>query len=650
MDCGHAANESAAMPKFSALIAVVLAFLIVPALAAAAPTASHIATPASTAYVTFEKDNPGAFHVAGTTSGGTGAVDLRCYGGNGSPLIAGGVAVANGGFSVDIPVTEALMTTIGYPHPFCMLRAVPTGTNPAAAPDQPSEWEGVFVGLGYHSTYQVGSGYDPTPADTVYDYYVSRAQSGAMNDFDAAPSCGLCDTFLFVPGSQTVSNPIWYANGALDLYPHDVNDRTGVQIDGVNVYSGHSAFWNGGHHLANNAGFPALSMTTHVNQLNGDLTIDESAPYASCAEDRSVFPPTDASCASFTDSGVHYERSIETRDSGRMVTIVDHWKSVDGRSHALDALYSDTVESSNANVAGHQGIPNFTWTQDGFKDYPTDTQIPLPGSAPATMLVKTDASTSIGGDNMNPVGAMVFGSRPDALKLFYMGNGIDSEGHWQTRYQRTVPAGGEITIALGYVHDFALPSVQAKAQAATTALTPPTVHVASPLDGSTVDAPSVHVSGTASSADSEVSVYVNGTRVNVDLSGNWGTDVALNEGENRIMVSAQNDIGVVTNEIVHVTRPAAPAVAQTTTPEAPATTPIAVVAKPVRCVVPKLRGKSLAKAKRLLKHAHCKLGKVSRQANAKVKPGRVIKTRFKAGTRHRAGARVRVTLAKKPVA
>ena len=633
------------MGKFSAATAVVLACLVVPGLAAAAPTATHITAPANTAFVTFDKDNPGTFHVAGTTSGGTGNVDLRCYKGNGSPLIAGSVPVANGSFSTDIPVTEALMSTIGYAHPFCMLRAVPTGTIPSAPADKPSEWEGVFVGWGYRSTYRVGSGYSPTPADTVYDYYVSRAQSGAMNDFNSIASCGLCDTYLFVPGSLTVSNAIWYANGALSTYPYNVDDRSSVLIDGANAYTGYSAYWNGpGHHLANNPGFPALSLTHQVNASNGDLTIQESAAYVACAEDRTVFPPTEASCASFADSGVHYERSIRTRDSGHVVTIVDHWKSVDGKPHALDAIYSETAESSNAAQAMHQGIANFTWTQDGFKDYPADTQVPLPGTAPATMLVKTDASTSNGGDNMNPMGAMVFGSRPDALKLIQMGNASDGEGHWQSHYERTIPAGGEITIAVAYAHDFALASVQAKAQTATTMVTPPTVHVSSPLDGTTVDAPSVHVTGDVSSADGEFSLSVNGTHVIADpMTGNWSTDVQLNDGDNRILVSAQNDIGVVTNEIVHVTRPAAPA-AQT--PATPVTAAV-VTPKPVRCVVPKLRGKSLPKAKRLLEKAHCRLGKVSRKATKNVKPGRIVATRFKVGSRHRVGARVRVTIAKK---
>jgi Glucodextranase, domain B/PASTA domain len=637
------------MPKFSALIAVVVAFLVVPALAAAAPTASQITTPATTAYVSFDEAFPSSLHVAGTTLG-SGDVDLRCYSGGGAPLVKGQVPVVNGSFSTDVPITKTLMMALGYPNHFCMLRAVPSGTTPSAPVDKPSEWEGVFVSWGWHKLYTVGTGHAPTPESAVRDYYISRPQSGALNDFESISGCGLCDTYLFVPGAMTKSNAIWYANSDLVPWPNGYNGRSSVQIDGASAYSGYAAGSMASGHLVDNPGFPDLSVTENVDASTGNLTLVETAPYAVCAEDRWVFPPTDQSCASFTDSGVHYERSIQTHDSGHVVTIVDHWKSVDGKSHDLDAIYDDTTESSNASMAGHGAVADFTWTQAGFKDYPADTAIALPPSSPSTMLVKTDASTSDNGDNMNPIGAMVFGGKFESLKMLNTGNASNSTTEWQTRYQRTIPAGGEITIAVAYTHDFNLASVKDKASVAADSLTPPTLHVATPLDGATVDAPSVHVTGTASSLD-EFTVRVNGEHVVADpQTGSWATDVPLSEGDNRILVSVDNVLGVVTSETVHVTRPAAPPVAATPAPTSSTPVVPAVAPKPVRCIVPKLRGKSLAKSKRLLKRAHCRLGKVSRKANARVKPGRVIKTRFKAGTRHRAGTRIRVTIAKKPVA
>jgi uncharacterized delta-60 repeat protein len=62
------------------------------------------------------------------------------------------------------------------------------------------------------------------------------------------------------------------------------------------------------------------------------------------------------------------------------------------------------------------------------------------------------------------------------------------------------------------------------------------------------------------------------------------------------------------------------------------------------CVVPKLKGKTLRAAKRMLKQAHCSLGKVSRGFSATVKKGRVISAKPRTGKKLAAGSRVRLTV------
>ena len=62
---------------------------------------------------------------------------------------------------------------------------------------------------------------------------------------------------------------------------------------------------------------------------------------------------------------------------------------------------------------------------------------------------------------------------------------------------------------------------------------------------------------------------------------------------------------------------------------------------PVRCVVPKVRGKKLSAARRAIRHAHCSLGAV-RKVKSRVKPGRVVSQKPRAGSHLRAGARVRL--------
>ncbi len=65
-----------------------------------------------------------------------------------------------------------------------------------------------------------------------------------------------------------------------------------------------------------------------------------------------------------------------------------------------------------------------------------------------------------------------------------------------------------------------------------------------------------------------------------------------------------------------------------------------------KCKVPKLKGKTLAKAKRVLKRAHCKVGKVKKRKNRTVKKGRVISTKPGVGKVFAAGKKVSLVVSK----
>lgn len=64
------------------------------------------------------------------------------------------------------------------------------------------------------------------------------------------------------------------------------------------------------------------------------------------------------------------------------------------------------------------------------------------------------------------------------------------------------------------------------------------------------------------------------------------------------------------------------------------------------CKVPKVRGKTLARAKSAITKANCRLGKVRRQASKKVKRGHVISQSPKAGTRRAYGSKVTVVVSR----
>jgi hypothetical protein len=85
-----------------------------------------------------------------------------------------------------------------------------------------------------------------------------------------------------------------------------------------------------------------------------------------------------------------------------------------------------------------------------------------------------------------------------------------------------------------------------------------------------------------------------------------------------------------------------PAAASTAAPAA-VTTPTPAAPGP-RCHVPKLVGRTLKAAKKMLRKAHCALGRVTRKPAGRKKRGRVLKQRIKPGATRAAGTRVGVTI------
>jgi hypothetical protein len=66
----------------------------------------------------------------------------------------------------------------------------------------------------------------------------------------------------------------------------------------------------------------------------------------------------------------------------------------------------------------------------------------------------------------------------------------------------------------------------------------------------------------------------------------------------------------------------------------------------LRCVVPRLRGRTLARARAALTRAHCRLGSVTRSFSTAVRAGRVMRQRPASGTRRVRGTRVAVVVSR----
>lgn len=629
-------------PAFAAALA--LAALALPAGALAAPSASQITTPASPAYVNSDTDHPGTLHVAGTTSGGDGNVDLRCYSGAASTPLALGVPVNGGSFESDVLLDKATLTQIGYPRPYCVLRAVPAGTTPAAAPGQATPWAGPQVGFGQVYSITLGAGKDPNPADTVHDYFAGQGQPGAYNDFDSVSSCGLCDTYLFAPGTFAKSNPIWWANAG--VYPRipyvSPQTRSALRVDGVDLYAAHGASWL---NLGHSTGFPSLSYDRSIDPATGDLTIHERSAFAACAPQPGLYPPTFQSCSAFSSPVVRLARTITTSHEGRQVAIVDSWTSADGQAHDFDAWYDETIDDENHAIAGHESTWNFSWTPDGFKSYPANTQIPVEDSGASTVFVKVDGTTTASGDAADPIGALTYAEPPSAIFLRTPVTANEAVGDWQARYDWTLPAGGMKIVQI-YSHAFSLGDVQALVEDAKKETLAPSIALSSPADGASVSTASVTVSGTAAAPDGHPRVSVNGVTAPVAGDGSWSADVALGEGANTITAVVSNSIGLTSEAKLTVSRLTPAPAADPQAPAAPAT-PAAIAPKIAHCRVPKLRGRTVPKAKALLAHAHCKVGRVTRRRSASIRAGRVVRSKPGAGSIRRAGTRIALTVAKR---
>jgi subtilisin family serine protease len=82
-------------------------------------------------------------------------------------------------------------------------------------------------------------------------------------------------------------------------------------------------------------------------------------------------------------------------------------------------------------------------------------------------------------------------------------------------------------------------------------------------------------------------------------------------------------------------------------PQPPAPQPLPPPPSPrLRCVVPNVKGKTVAQARRLLASRHCALGRVTRAYSAKVKRGRIIKQSRPVGVRLARGMRINVVVSR----
>ena len=129
--------------------------------------------------------------------------------------------------------------------------------------------------------------------------------------------------------------------GALRAFPRaKESTRASLQVDGVNAYApsaAHSVELSKSKRKAC-PGYPSVSVTKSFNESTHQFTVNEEDPIVKCAPEN-TYPPTKTSCTSFVSTGVRLVRSWQTTDESKLALLSDHFASIDGKEHAVDARY-----------------------------------------------------------------------------------------------------------------------------------------------------------------------------------------------------------------------------------------------------------------------------------------------------------------------
>jgi hypothetical protein len=624
--------------RIAATFTALVALAVAPAAAqAAAVTSTQITswtsqnptTPPSNPYL-ISLDNPPNATTVTVNGDAPGAsdgdeVDVVCYYGAAPSVakLAGPLVVHGQTFTTG---AVALKPIAGHA---CRLRAIPANTETGPELDNFAAQQIAVSEAALPVAISSGAN-----AGAPFNFYVNDVTFSGFSVWSAAgtPIHSLPSPYTNACGGPEAA-PIDAAydvgNFAIDCTGSLLSDdlgafggRSEVQIDGRNAYDPAAAqglFTTGSPLSQNLLGFPkTLADSVAWDPATGLIASHSTEPFVEC-DGPNEEKPTAATCPSFVDSGVELERTITTSDGGRVVTMTDTWISTDGKAHALDLLYDDAIGLVTMPPDGEPGyeFPG----QSTFSPYAAGNTLPGPGSAPGSILVRTNV-TAPDGDPSEAVGALTFGTAPS-------GFAFTANDDFEEHNVLVVPAGGSATLSYIYSVGYSVADVTAMALAGQDHFEPPSVVIAPPAGGTTVSTPTTTLSGIASAGSGIASLVVGGQMIPVAPNGTWTAQVPLSPGTNTITVLATDAAGAIAQAQVAVVYDPPP------TPPAP-----------VRCQVPRTKGMKLPAAEKALRRSHCKVGKIKQQTSRAVRRGRVTSTSPRAGRTLRAGSKVELFVSK----
>ena len=560
----------------------------------AAITGSQITTPADPSFFVADETVAGpTFGIAGTVTGGnpaTDKVDVRCYYGGTSALVAKNVALkSDRSFSVPSADLNKVIDLT------CRLRAVPAGTTPSNV----TAYSGPLIGVGERDSNTVGGG--PNNGE-LYDFYLYAPQQTAAFDYASLGICGLNNGYLFDP-TYALTTTTFYCNAALFARDSPTPKRSEIQIDGTNAYAPAQAQGIN----ANAAGLPAVSYSYSIDPHTGDFAIHEADPLVKCAA--ATYPPTPASCSSFMTAGVTDNRTITQDHDGHVSWITDTFTSTDGKPHSLDLLWDNSQHFWGANGDSSKVEYQFPG-QTSFATHVAGDAVSLP-AAPGTILIRMHGVAD--GDVSTGQGAIVY-DRPATAATFT--NVLTYVSELTLHQTGKVPAKGSTRFRFAYVQDYQAANVASLAQAASASFVNTiAVKKSGKGRGTVKSSPGGIVCGKACSHS-----YSYGTPVTLGAVPAKGSSFTgwsgPCKGNGLCSVSADADLTVKATFALR------------------------------QCVVPNVVGKTLKAAKRLLTHAFCSVGKVTTAQSSTVKQGRVVSQKPTRGKHLRAHTKVALVVSR----
>jgi|1186.fasta_scaffold01664_2 hypothetical protein len=600
----------------SACLALAILGTALPAAANAAFTSSNVAAPADpfTSIADLRGGAISTITVSGTVTGQSPGDmgQLICdFSGTSFDTVGGTVDVSSGSFSIPVPANEVAGKN-------CVLRMVNqgfTGAEDRTGFTGPSAYGGTFN----------DSRFSGSPNNGVLTDAWTILAPGTLGSNIYLYSMGSCGIGIAPPLG---TGPL-HADFAWDCvgYYYRTDEGTTPTSSEAKVDT-HTAYVPGMGGSATNAeGAPGLApvdFRPSYNPATGVLTVDETGVVQRCSGSDAP-DPVAATCASKVDTGVRVTRHWVTGTDGISATLTETWSVADGGTHQISLIPEADGDSTHSRF-------DFPWLGNGYVQYTGDPSLPGPGAGSAPVSLFTVSDDPGAASPTLSYGSLTTNVPPDSIPFYGVSPGTGNE-YPQIAYARTITPSQPFSYTWKLATGRTDAGVRARAAADADSLASPVVKITAPANGSKTKSAKATVTGTATDNGGVSSFTVNGTTVALGAGGAFSTSVPLKVGANTIVAQASDKTGNTTKASVALTR--------------------------IRqCVVPHLKGKKVSRARRALRKAHCKLGKVNKayrthltgkrghRTRVPFKTGRIIAQRPHAGAKKKAGTKVNVVVQK----